>query len=78
MLRKTRREQERLAQGWTREPPTFYERNQRVAPPLENSPSANQCHYVTPRIEPQISKGSLPPKPLLVTIQGAPETPQQA
>ncbi len=42
---KIRQEEKRLAQGWTYEPPTFYEINDAVAP--ESRPMATQCRYVT-------------------------------
>jgi len=43
-----RREEKRLADGWTREPPTFYQRNAAV---LDN-PQAELCRYVTPAAAP--------------------------
>ncbi len=46
VLWKIRREEKRLARGWTYEPPTFYEINDAVAP--EDRPMAVQCRYVTP------------------------------
>ncbi|HUT13932.1 MAG TPA: cobalamin-dependent protein [Thermoguttaceae bacterium] len=48
VLRKIRREEKRLAEGWTREPPTIYERNAAV---LDN-PQAQLCRYVTPAVTP--------------------------
>ncbi|MCK4625167.1 MAG: hypothetical protein KAV00_07650, partial [Phycisphaerae bacterium] len=46
VLRKIRKEEKRLAAGWTYEPPTFYEKNNwfgnRIVPAL--------CRFVTPRI----------------------------
>lgn len=47
VLRKIRQEEKRLAQGWTYEPPTFYDVNDAVNP--EDCPSASRCCYVTPK-----------------------------
>jgi radical SAM superfamily enzyme YgiQ (UPF0313 family) len=48
-LWKTHREEKRLAQGWTYEPPTFYEKNDYVdSPAAEDGPRAEFCSYVTP------------------------------
>ena len=44
ILRKTRREEKRLAAGWTYEPPTFYERNTACT-----NPAAELCQCVSPR-----------------------------
>ncbi len=53
VLWKTRREEKRLARGWTYEPPTFYESNEFVEPPVgAGAPRAERCRYVTPRIVP--------------------------
>jgi hypothetical protein len=50
----TWREEKRLGQGWTYEPPTFYEKNDlAVALEAENSTRAEQCRSVTPRIAPE-------------------------
>jgi radical SAM superfamily enzyme YgiQ (UPF0313 family) len=44
VLWKTRQEERRLAQGWTYEPPTFYERNDFVASPASKDvPHAASC-----------------------------------
>jgi hypothetical protein len=44
VLWKTRQEEKRLAQGWTYEPPTFYERNGFVeAPVARDAPQAAPC-----------------------------------
>ena len=44
VLRKTRQEEKRLAQGWVYEPPTFYERNEFVeAPVAKDAPQAALC-----------------------------------
>ncbi len=43
VLRKIRQEERRLAQGWTYEPPTFYERNAAC----DDHPEAALCHSVT-------------------------------
>jgi len=49
VLHKVRREEKRLAAGWTYEPPTFYEKNAHC--PAEAA--AGACRYVTPRVEPK-------------------------
>jgi radical SAM superfamily enzyme YgiQ (UPF0313 family) len=49
LLGKIRREENRLARGWTYEPPTFYEVNDAVAP--EDSSGISRCSYITPRIK---------------------------
>ena len=44
VLWKTRQEEKRLAQGWTYEPPTFYERNEFVEAPVgKDGPHAALC-----------------------------------
>ncbi len=48
VLGKIRKEEERLAQGWTYEPPTFYEVN--VAVPAEDSVGVSRCSFITPNI----------------------------
>jgi hypothetical protein len=54
LLRKTRREEERLATGWTYEPPTFYETNNFVDLPIaRDAPHVQRCCYVTPHITPE-------------------------
>ena len=54
VLWKTRREERRLSQGWTYEPPTFYERNHFVDPPVaKDRPQPELCSYVTPRSIPK-------------------------
>jgi radical SAM superfamily enzyme YgiQ (UPF0313 family) len=45
VLWKIRREEKRLAAGWTYEPPTYYEKNDACAPQAAAAP----CRYVTPR-----------------------------
>ena len=50
VLRKIRQEERRLAQGWTYEPPTFYDVNDAVKP--DECPSASRCRYVTPQVVP--------------------------
>ena len=50
VLGKIRREERRLARGWTYEPPTFYEVNDAVAP--EDSVGISRCSFVTPRLKP--------------------------
>jgi len=49
ILGKIRREEKRLARGWTYEPPTFYEVNDAVAP--EDSAGISRCSYITPRLQ---------------------------
>jgi len=44
VLRKIRREEQRLDAGWTYEPPTFYERNAAVT----DNPEAELCRFATP------------------------------
>jgi len=44
VLRKIRAEAKRLAEGWTYEPPTFYERNEHCADRLD----LPECRYCTP------------------------------
>jgi hypothetical protein len=44
VLHKIRREEKRLASGWTYEPPTFYDRNEAC----HDKPDAELCRYVTP------------------------------
>ena len=43
VLRNIRKEEKRLAEGWTYEPPTFYERNEAVT----DNPTAELCQYAT-------------------------------
>jgi len=70
VLWKTWREERRLGRGWTYEPPTFYERNDRVAPPpAKDSPRADRCRYVTPRFVPE---NSLPSTPANLLVSAAP------
>ena len=45
LLRQIRKEEQRLANGWTYEPPTFYERNAAVT----DRPQAALCRAATPR-----------------------------
>ena len=49
VLGKIRREEKRLAGGWTYEPPTFYEVNDAVAP--EDSAGISRCSYIIPRLK---------------------------
>ena len=44
VLRKIRQEERRLAEDWTYEPPTFYERNRAVV----EQTAAQPCRYTTP------------------------------
>jgi hypothetical protein len=48
---KLRREEKRLAAGWTYEPPTFYEKNAAC-----HDAAAAPCRYVTPQITPPAAK----------------------
>jgi hypothetical protein len=50
LLWKIRQEERRLAQGWTYEPPTFYDVNDAVK--SADCPSALRCRYVTPSVSP--------------------------
>jgi len=53
-LWKARREEKRLSQGWTYEPPTFYERNDFVDPSVvKDGARPELCSYVTPRAVPK-------------------------
>ncbi len=45
---KIRQEERRLAEGWTYEPPMFYDVNDAVK--AEDSPGASRCQYVTPQV----------------------------
>ena len=63
LLWKIRQEEERLGRGWTYEPPTFYEKNDRVAP-AKDSPRADRCRYVTPRLAPENSGTARPSSPV--------------
>jgi len=49
ILGKIRREEKRLARGWTYEPPTFYEVNDAVAP--ADMVGISRCCYITPRLK---------------------------
>jgi hypothetical protein len=69
VLWKTRREEKRLGRGWTYEPPTFFERNDRETPPLtKDLPRADRCRYVTPRIVPENPADSLPATPAKLLV----------
>jgi len=58
VLWKIRQEERRLAQGWTYEPPTFYDVKDAVKP--GDCLSASRCCYVTPQVvSPQGTEGSL-------------------
>jgi radical SAM superfamily enzyme YgiQ (UPF0313 family) len=63
VLWKLRREEKRLAAGWTYEPPTFYERNDACG----ELDGAQRCRYVTPQVaappssaKPQAATGRQP------------------
>lgn len=62
VLWKIRREEKRLAAGWTYEPKTWYERNAAVT----DRPEATLGRYATPRVSVQ---SSLPPTPHLVSLE---------
>ncbi len=66
VLRKIRQEEKRLAEGFSYEPPTFYERNELVS----DRPSANQCRSATPLVLPSRVKAPAPHarKPDLVGV----------
>lgn len=67
VLWKIRREEKRLAKGWTYEPPTFYETNDFVLPTLGKDPRrAEKCRYVIPRVRPRrrACKAATLPEPL--------------
>ncbi len=51
VLPKIRREEKRLAEGWTYEPPTFYERNEHCT----DRPDLPVCQCCTP-LEPAIAE----------------------
>jgi hypothetical protein len=77
VLWKTWQEERRLARGWTYEPPTFYDRNDRAAGPHDKGSSpAERCRYVTPRFVARkqgISPLSTPAKPLVSAAHGRTE-----
>jgi len=50
---KIRREEKRLAAGWTYEPPTFYETNVPAAGADPDGQPIPLCRYVTPKVAPQ-------------------------
>ena len=51
LLRKIRKEEQRLASGWTYEPPTFYEKNYGSAgAAASNGSGARRCRFVTPSV----------------------------
>jgi radical SAM superfamily enzyme YgiQ (UPF0313 family) len=56
VLRQIRKEEKRLASGWTYEPPTFYERNAAVG----DRPEADLCLSALPKVAP-VSKPALLP-----------------
>ncbi len=62
VLRKIRREEKRLAAGWTYEPKTWYERNAAVT----DRPEAALGRYATPRASVQ---SPMPPLPHLVSLE---------
>ena len=66
VLRKLRKEERRLAAGWTYEPPTFYERNEAVT----DRPQVNLCHAATPLAAPPSAH-----LPIVSPAAGAPVSP---
>ncbi|MCY2924673.1 MAG: cobalamin-dependent protein, partial [Planctomycetota bacterium] len=54
LLRQLRREAKRLANGWTYEPPTFYERNYVEPQPVKGSPIAKLAASVASRPQPVV------------------------
>jgi hypothetical protein len=49
--RTLRREEKRIAKGWTYEPPTFYEKNEAAhAGTAAHAPTATRCRHVTARV----------------------------
>jgi hypothetical protein len=56
VLRQIRKEEKRLASGWTYEPPTFYERNATVG----DRPEADLCQSALPRVAPVSKPAMLP------------------
>jgi len=63
VLWKIRREQKRLAAGWTYEPPTFYEKNYDGDRAGLDGKAAAMCQYVTPAVA-----AAAEPKPEVVEI----------
>ena len=64
VLRQIRREEERLAAGWTYEPPTFYERNvDSVVPAEKDDPKTVPCPHVSLRTIPIPTNGETVTKP---------------
>ena len=64
LLRKIRSEERRLANGWTYEPPTFYEKNFGFADCDDVDRSgARPCRFVTPRVACRASAPADSPKP---------------
>jgi hypothetical protein len=58
VLRQIRREEKRLAAGWTYEPPTFYERNVDSVVPTEiGDPKTAACPHVSLRTIPIPTNG---------------------
>ncbi|MGA2062522.1 MAG: cobalamin-dependent protein, partial [Thermoguttaceae bacterium] len=55
-FRQIRKEEKRLASGWTYEPKTFYERNAAVG----DRPEADLCHSALPRVAPVPKPAMLP------------------
>jgi hypothetical protein len=56
VLNRIRAEEKRLARGWTREPPTFYEKNYGFdRTRVTDSSEALPCQYVEPRYIPTVS-----------------------
>jgi len=59
VLRQIRREEKRLAAGWTCEPPTFYETTvQAVAPAKRARPETLPCPDAIPHAMPVLTSGT--------------------
>ena len=81
VLWKIRKEEERLAGGWTREPPTFYEKNYGFDGLRDTDRSAAApCRFITPRVagpRPSIVNQSKYPEPTAaLSGQGRREAPR--
>ncbi len=67
VLRKLRQEAKRLEEGWTREPPTIYERNEAVT----DNPQATLAIAVTPRVATSAEQGPSAPHRQTLPVQSA-------
>ena len=57
---KLRREEKRLKDGWTYEPPTFYEKNAACEDGSDGLQDAEPCRFVTPHVAPKPKAGKKP------------------